>query len=108
MQATNQNLKVNNIITRDFATVTEQTGNIYETVAIISKRARQIALHETEELHGKLTDFATTDLEDLYDEERSIRNEQAEITKLYEKLPSPCIMATTEFLDKKLRYRYTS
>ena len=53
----------------------------------------------------KLTDFITTDLEDLYDEERPMRNEQAEITKLYEKLPSPCITATEEFLANKLMHR---
>lgn len=101
-----QNVKVNNIVTRNFSELTARTGNIYETVAIVSKRARQIALHETEELHSKLVDFVTIDLEDLYDEERSMRNEQAEITKLYEKLPSPCIMATEEFLGDKLMYRY--
>jgi len=100
-----QNVKINNIVTRDFSSLTAKTNNVYETVAIISKRARQIALNATEELHSKLTDFITTDLEDLYDEERPMRNEQAEITKLYEKLPSPCITATEEFLANKLMHR---
>ncbi len=105
MEANKPNVKINNIVTRDFYRLTEKTNNVYETVAIISKRARQIALNSTEELHNKLTDFITTDLDDLYDEERSMRNEQAEITKLYEKLPSPCITATEEFLGDKLMYR---
>lgn len=101
-----QNVKVNNIVTRDFFALTAKTSNIYKTVAIISKRACQIALHATEELHNKLADFVTIDIEDLYDEDRSTRNEQVEITKLYEKLPSPCIMAIEEFLDDKLMYRH--
>ena len=107
MEKKKQPVMISTIITRDFSTLTAQTENIYKTVALISKRARQIAVQETEELHNKLTDFITNDVEDLYDEERAMRNEQTEITILYEKLPSPCIRATEELPNGKLMYRYT-
>ncbi|OJW68883.1 MAG: RNA polymerase Rpb6 [Candidatus Amoebophilus sp. 36-38] len=98
--------KINTLITRDFSGLTAATGNLYEAVAIISKRARQVALHMKEDLDNKLADFISDDIEDLQDEEKAAKQEQAEITRLYEKLPKPTTIATEEFLEGKLMYRY--
>jgi DNA-directed RNA polymerase subunit K/omega len=98
--------KINTLITRDFSALTAPTGNLYEAVAIISKRARQVALHMKEDLDSKLEDFISDDTEELQDEEKAAKQEQAEITRLYEKLPKPTTIATEEFLEGKLMYRY--
>eukprot|EP01132_Coremiostelium_polycephalum_P000148 gene148-200_t len=93
-------------ITRDFSALTTPTGNVYEAVAIISKRARQVAIHMKEDLESKLADFAVDDMDDVQTEERATNQEQEEITRLYEKLPKPTTIATEEFLEDKLMYRY--
>jgi DNA-directed RNA polymerase subunit K/omega len=98
-------IKINTIITRDFLALVEPTGNIYKSVAIISKRARQIALQTKEELHTKLVDFVSEEKDELEDEEKASKQEQAEITKLYERLPKPTTLATEEFLEDRLTYR---
>jgi len=98
--------KINTLITRDFSALTAPTGNLYEAVAIISKRARQVALHMKEDLDSKLADFISDDTEELQDEEKAAKQEQAEITRLYEKLPKPTTIATEEFLEGKLMYRH--
>lgn len=98
--------KTNTLVTRDFSALTAPTGNIYEAVAIISKRARQVALHMKEDLDKKLADFIIEDTEEIHDEEKAAKQEQAEITRLYEKLPKPTTTATDEFLEGKLMYRY--
>jgi len=98
--------KINTLITRDFSKLTAPTGNIYEAVAIMSKRARQVALHMKEDLDTKLADFISDDTDDVQDEEKAAKQEQAEITRLYERLPKPTTIATEEFLDGKLMYRY--
>ena len=99
--------KTSALVTRDFSALTTPTGNIYEAVAIISKRARQVALHMKEDLDTKLADFVTEDTEEIHDEEKAAKQEQAEITRLYEKLPKPTTIATEEFLEGGLMYRYT-
>jgi DNA-directed RNA polymerase subunit K/omega len=98
--------KVNSLVTRDFSDLTAATDNIYESVAIISKRARQVALYLKEDLDRKLADFINDDLEELDEEEKLEEQEQAAITKLYEQLPKPVTMAIEEFLENKLMYRY--
>ena len=84
-----------NTITRDIKDLAAPTGNIYETVVILYKRANQIALAEKKELAKKLEDF------------RSDRDtmEQIEISKYYEKLPKPDLIAISEFEDGELFYR---
>ncbi|MHB9148150.1 MAG: DNA-directed RNA polymerase subunit omega [Candidatus Amoebophilus sp.] len=99
--------KINTLVTRDFSALTAPTSNVYEAVAIISKRARQVALHMKEDLDSKLVDFVSDDTEELQDEEKAAKQEQAEITRLYEKLPKPTTIATEEFLEGKLMYRHT-
>ena len=84
------------VITRDLDKIAAQTGNVYESVVIISKRARQIAVNIKEELNNKLAEFATTvdNLEEVFE-----NREQIEISKFYERLPKPTTTATEEFLE---------
>ena len=86
----------------DLVEMSEQTGNIYETVAIISKRANQIAAEMKADLEKKLQEFATMN-DNL--EEISENREQIEISRYYEKLPKPTLIATQEFEDGKLAFR---
>ena len=90
------------IITRDMDKISAQTGNIYESVVIISKRARQIAVNIKEELNGKLAEFATTvdNLEEVFE-----NREQIEISKFYERMPKPTSSAIEEFTEHKLMHR---
>jgi DNA-directed RNA polymerase subunit K/omega len=91
------------IITRDTDKLAEPTDNIYEAVAIISKRAKQIASTMKEELNSKLAEFATTvdNLEEIFE-----NREQIEISKFYERMPKPTAMAVEEFLNGEIYYRY--
>ncbi len=91
------------IITRDTDKLTEDTGNIYETVTIISKRSRQIAVNVKEELNAKLAEFASTvdNLEEIFE-----NREQIEISKFYERLPKSTNIAIEEFEEGKVMYRY--
>jgi DNA-directed RNA polymerase subunit K/omega len=90
------------VITRDLDKIAAQTGNVYESVVVISKRARQIAVNIKEELNNKLAEFATTvdNLEEVFE-----NREQIEISKFYERLPKPTTTATEEFLEGKLSHR---
>jgi DNA-directed RNA polymerase subunit K/omega len=90
------------IITRDVEKIAAPTGNIYESVVIISKRAKQIAVNLKEELNNKLAEFATTvdNLEEVFE-----NREQIEISKFYERMAKPTTTATEEFLEGKLTYR---
>ena len=90
------------IIPRDIDKVAAPTGNLYESVVVISKRSRQIASNIKEELNNKLAEFATTvdNLEEVFE-----NREQIEISKFYERMPKPTSTATEEFLEGKLNYR---
>jgi DNA-directed RNA polymerase subunit K/omega len=90
------------IITRDIEKIAAPTGNIYESVVVISKRARQIAVNLKEELNNKLAEFATTvdNLEEVFE-----NREQIEISKFYERMPKPTNTATDEFLEGGLSFR---
>jgi len=89
------------IITRDINRIAEPTGNVYESISVISKRARQISTSVKEELSDKLAEFATTvdNLEEIFE-----NREQIEISKFYERMPKPTILATEEFLESKVRF----
>ena len=93
------------IITRDLEQIAATSGNIYESVVIISKRARQIATNIKEELNGKLAEFATTvdNLEEVFE-----NREQIEISKYYERMPKPTSTAMEEFQEGKIMYRMRS
>ena len=90
------------IITRNMAEFAKETGNVYESVSIISKRANQISVKMKEELNSKLAEFATTvdNLEEVFE-----NREQIEISKYYERMPKPTILAIEEFIEGKVMYR---
>ena len=92
----------NNTITRKLTDLDAKTGNIYESVVIISKRANQVASEIKQELNRKLADFSSAS-DSL--EETCENREQMESSKYYEKLPKPAIIATEEFLAGKVYYR---
>ena len=80
----------------------DKTGNVYESIAIIAKRANQINITIKEELHNKLEEFAshTDSLEEIHE-----NKEQIEISRAYERMPNPSLLATQEFLEDKIYYR---
>jgi len=88
--------------TRDIIAFEKGTGNIYETLAVCSKRANQISHELKEELNAKLSEFntATDTLEEIFE-----NREQIEISKFYERLPKPTLVALQEFLEDKIYYR---
>ena len=91
-----------NTITRDTKNLAAPTGNIYETVVVLYKRANQIALAEKKELNKKLEDFRNE--RDTMDEVFE-NKEQIEISKYYEKQPKPDLVAISEFENGDLFYR---
>jgi DNA-directed RNA polymerase subunit K/omega len=95
----------NSTITRDVRLLDVKTDNVYESLVIISKRANQIANNMKEELHGKLSEFASSNdnLEEVFE-----NREQIEISKHYERMPKPTLIAVDEFLNDKIYYRNPS
>lgn len=89
-------------VTRDMIELSQQTGNVYETVCVIAKRANQIAAEMKGELEKKLQEFAPYN-DNL--EEVSENREQIEISRYYERLPKPTLIATQEYIDHKLNFR---
>jgi DNA-directed RNA polymerase subunit K/omega len=91
-----------NTVTRNVMELCKDTGNIYESVAIISKRANQISAEIKQDLNKKLAEFASysDSLEEVYE-----NREQIEISRYYEKMPKPTLIATQEFLDGEIYYR---
>lgn len=92
-----------NVRARDIGEMVNDTNNVYEALNVITKRARQLAVDLKYELHNKLEEFAVSS--DTI-EEVSENKEQIEISKFYERLPNPVIIATEEFLNDELYYRY--
>ncbi len=92
----------NTTISRDVMELAEKTGNIYETINIVAKRANQIAVELKEELNAKLNEFAsyTDNLEEIFE-----NREQIEISKFYEKLPKPVLIALQEYIDDEIYFR---
>ena len=91
-----------NTITRDVKELAAQTGNIYESVVILYKRANQIAIAEKKELNKKLEDFKNErdTMEEVFE-----NKEQIEISKYYERQPKPDLVAISEFENGELFYR---
>ncbi len=90
------------IIPRNIVDIGEKTGNIYESIAVIGKRARQISSQHKDELNNKLAEFASSvdNLEEIFE-----NREQIEISKFYEKMPKPSLTAIDEFMEDKLLHR---
>ncbi len=97
MQQTNSS-----IVTRDNQDILEPTGNLYESIAIIAKRARQVSSNQKEELNAKLAEFASSvdNLEEIFE-----NREQIEISRFYERMPKPSTTAIEEFLNRELNFR---
>lgn len=91
-----------NTITRDVKELAAPTGNIYESVVVLYKRANQIALAEKKELNKKLEDFKNErdTMEEVFE-----NKEQIEISKYYERQPKPDLVAISEFENDELFYR---
>ena len=91
-----------NTVTRNIMDLCHETGNIYESVAIISKRANQISVQIKDDLSKKLAEFASYNdsLEEVFE-----NREQIEISRYYEKLPKPSLLATQEFVEDKVYWR---
>ncbi len=91
------------IITRNTDDIAGVTGNLYESVSIISKRARQISSKMKEELNNKLAEFASgvDNLEEVFE-----NREQIEISKFYERMPKPGSISIDEFMEGKTYHAY--
>ena len=92
----------NVVETKNVNDIKAKTGNVYESIAIIGKRANQINISLKEELHNKLDEFAshTDSLEEIHE-----NKEQIEISRAYERMPNPALLATQEFMEDKIYYR---
>jgi DNA-directed RNA polymerase subunit K/omega len=92
----------NSTVPRDLTDLEEQTGNVYETVMILAKRSNQIASEMKEELNQKLQEFAsyTDNLEEIFE-----NREQIEISKFYERLPKPTLIAFEELKQGQIYHR---
>ena len=88
--------------TKNLTDIKNKTGNLYESIAIIAKRANQINITLKEELHNKLEEFAshTDSLEEIHE-----NKEQIEISRAYERMPNPALLATQEFMEDKVYHR---
>ncbi len=93
---------VNSTITRDIQDFSRQTGNLYETIVMLSKRANQISSEMKQDLHKKIEEYANSNdsLEEVLE-----NREQIEIVKFYEQLPKPTLIAVKEYLTDNLYYR---
>jgi DNA-directed RNA polymerase subunit K/omega len=92
----------NVVETKNLTDIKDKTGNLYESIAIVAKRANQINITLKEELHNKLEEFAshTDSLEEIHE-----NKEQIEISKAYERMPNPALLATQEFMEDKIYHR---
>lgn len=92
----------NVVETQNLIDIKNKTGNLYESISVIAKRANQINIAIKEELHNKLEEFAshTDSLEEIHE-----NKEQIEISRAYERMPNPALLATAEFMEDKVYYR---
>lgn len=90
------------IETRDNTIIKSRTGNLYESIVVMSRRSNQIAVTMKEELHRKLDEFSshTDNLEEIHE-----NKEQIEISRIYERMANPALQSLTEFMDDKIYYR---
>ena len=88
--------------TKSLKALKAKTGNLYESISIIARRANQINISIREELHSKLEEFAshTDSLEEIHE-----NKEQIEISRAYERMPNPALLATQEFLEDRIYFR---
>jgi DNA-directed RNA polymerase subunit K/omega len=91
-------------ITRDLREFDKESGNIYKTVAILSKRANQISSEFKEDFHEHLKDFVSNYSHEAFDESHE-NKEQTELARFYEQLPKPAVLAIHEFEKKEIYYK---
>ncbi|MGN0003395.1 MAG: DNA-directed RNA polymerase subunit omega [Sphingobacterium composti] len=105
MSQAKNNTIPNSTVTRDLRELDKATDNLYESIVIISKRANQIGVEVKEELNAKLAEFASSNdnLEEVFE-----NREQIEISKHYERMPKPSLIAIDEFLKDKVYFRNPS
>lgn len=91
-----------NTVTRDMQDFRDKTGNVYESIAIMGKRANQISVEIKDELKKKLDEFSSSsdNLEEVFE-----NREQIEISRFYERLPKPTLIAAQEFAEDQVYYR---
>ena len=91
-----------NTVTRDMQDFRDKTGNVYESIAIMGKRANQISVEMKEELKKKLDEFSSSsdNLEEVVE-----NREQIEISRYYERLPKPTLIAAQEFAEDQVYFR---
>lgn len=91
-----------NTVTRDMMSLAEETGNVYETVRIIGKRANEISTEIKHDLETKLKEFSSysDNLEEIFE-----NREQIEISRYFERMPKPTLVATQEYVEGKIYYR---
>ena len=91
-----------NTVTRNLVDLSKDTNNVYESIAVIAKRSNQISATMKEELSKKLQEFGTSSdsLEEIFE-----NDEQIQISRYYERLPKPTLIATQEFLEDKIYFR---
>lgn len=89
-------------VTRDVDKIGDVTGNVYEALSVVAKRADQVGLEIKDELNSKLEEFASSsdNLEEIFE-----NREQIEISKFYERLPKPTALAMEEFMSGATYYR---
>jgi len=87
---------------RNIDALTQKTGNVYESIVIVARRSNQIGMALKEELHSKLNEFAsnTDSLEEIHE-----NKEQIEISKFYERMPHPTLLAMDEFMNDEVHFR---
>ena len=92
-------------VTRDMIALSADSGNVYETVRVIGKRANQIAVEMKQDLEKKLQEFASynDNLEEVFE-----NREQIEISRYYEKLPKPTLIAAQEYKEGKVYWKNPS
>mgnify|MGYP000944106441 FL=1 len=88
--------------TRDVIAIKEKTGNLYESIVVMARRANQISISMKEDLHKKLDEFSshTDTLEEIHE-----NKEQIEISRMYERMANPALQSTNEFFEDKIYYR---
>jgi len=92
-------------VTRDLRAFDKETGNIYETVAILSKRANQIASELKEDFQEHVKDFTSHHVSDVFEENQE-NKEQMELARFYEQLPKPTVMAIREFENDEIFFKH--
>ncbi|HTN46219.1 MAG TPA: DNA-directed RNA polymerase subunit omega [Flavipsychrobacter sp.] len=85
--------------TKDVIAIKDKTGNLYESIVVMARRANQISVSMKEELHKKLDEFSshTDSLEEIHE-----NKEQIEISRIYERMANPALQATAEFFEDKI------